>query len=644
MLKFPFKGILAFLCLGISLSVAQNTLTEVKVSALKLPQKEADVARDMTILPDSVIQRFQGLGLSELLSRQAGIQILGTTQTPGSIKTTFLRGSSSSQVLILIDGVPVYEPSAIGSSFDLNLINLSQVERIEILRGGNSTLYGSDAMAGVINIITRKNQESVFHPSLQVGGGSFGQWNSALGVSGKTEKEFEYSLTGMFEKSLGITSAYVEGGDAEKDGYQNAQVEARLNQAFGKWSLGLFGNLKNYRSDLDAGAFADETDFTFESGSAQIGGSARFAGKNSLGNVQVSHLFIDRKYLNDSLQVLPTAFDLYSESTYGSKQTFMDASYSFKPVSQLDLLVGADYRNQQMNQSYYSVSSYGEYRDPDIDRETARIDNASIYLSAQSIWGGHFGLDLGGRLNHHSVYGMNSSFQLNPYVKFGNELVFLNVASSFRNPALYELFSPYGNEDLGPEKGISYEIGWKGNRNGLASYNLTLFSRKVSDQISFQSLSEAPYGTYLNLGQERVNGADLNLVLQFAGFRSSTNYTYLNGFVYKSGEGFNKTDLLRKPQNMLNLSLDRQIGDRWNAGLHTRFTGKRTDRYYDSAVFEQKELELKSYWLLNASASFAVSSRLSVQGFVNNLLNVSYQEIVGYASRPFNFNLGLIYR
>ena len=644
MFKNPSKGLLALLCLATAGSYAQSTLSEVKVTALKLPQKERNIARDITIIPDSTLRQNEGLGLSELLSRQAGIQIQGAGQTPGSVKTVYMRGASASKVLILLDGVPVYEPSAIGSSFDLNLIQLSNVERIEILRGGQSTLYGSDAMSGVINIITRKSEDEGLSPQAGLVIGSFGQVRANLGIGNRFANGLSSFIGGNWEQSNGISSAEINTGEAEKDGYTNRQLRASLGKKWGSWNAEMYGNVKVYSSDLDAGAFTDDADFTFNSRSFQYGGSLDYLGQKSRVKFNVQQLFIDRTYLDDSTDVPATAFNLWSESVYGSKQSFMDLYWSITLTEHIDFLVGTDFRAQNMNQSYASVSAYGPYRDPEIKKDETEIKNNSLYFSWQSLFADTFGIDLGGRINKHSVYGYNSSFQINPHLKLNQSTLFLNLTNSYRNPALYELFSPYGNTELKPEKSFSGEVGFKREGHKSLNYGLTLFSRTTYDQINFQSLENPPYGVYVNLGKERVNGLEAELSANLNGISTRLNYTYLEGYIFQNLELIQKTDLLRKPKSQLNVSLNKSLGQKWDVGAHGRYMSKRTDRFYDALDFETKEVSLDAYFLLNASLQYKWTKKVSLQGNLNNLLNTKYQEIAGYKSLPINFSIGMIYR
>jgi vitamin B12 transporter len=162
---------LLFICISnlyaVNASSLDSLLQEVEVRASKYPSKLSQTGKVVTIISQEQIQRSFGRSLGELLQESVGISIVGARSAPGSNQEVYVRGANTGNVLLLIDGFPANDPSHISSVLDWNLIDLGSLERIEIMKGGQSTLYGSDAMAGVINLVTRKSGSSV---QLQLGG------------------------------------------------------------------------------------------------------------------------------------------------------------------------------------------------------------------------------------------------------------------------------------------------------------------------------------------------------------------------------------------------------------------------------------------------------------------------------------------
>jgi vitamin B12 transporter len=177
--------VLIFIAFG-SNAFAQDTaktLNPVVITATKYPVKQNQTGKVVTVVTKEQIEKSSGRTVGQLLNEQAGITISGALNNPGSNQTVYVRGASSGRALILIDGIPVNDPSLINNEFDLNLISLNDVERIEICRGAQSTLYGSDAIAGVINILTTKNDiKKAFNTDVTLAAGNYGTYRGNVQV------------------------------------------------------------------------------------------------------------------------------------------------------------------------------------------------------------------------------------------------------------------------------------------------------------------------------------------------------------------------------------------------------------------------------------------------------------------------------
>lgn len=185
----------------------RSTLDEVIITANKFPQKQKETGKVLTVITQQQLQQNSSHSLAELLNEQTGITVSGSSNNLGTNQTIYLRGAERSNTLILVDGIPVYDASGISSEFDLNFININQVERVEILKGAQSTLYGSDAVAGVINIIMKKPRTKAVSGFADISGGSYGTINTAAGING-TIKKWQYNLGYSFIHSNGFSSAY----------------------------------------------------------------------------------------------------------------------------------------------------------------------------------------------------------------------------------------------------------------------------------------------------------------------------------------------------------------------------------------------------------------------------------------------------
>ncbi|MFT4031429.1 MAG: TonB-dependent receptor plug domain-containing protein, partial [Siphonobacter sp.] len=167
-----------------------KSLDEVTVTANRIDQKLSHTGKVVTVLSDSVLSKYSTQSIGELLARQVGFMVVGAQGPLGTNQDVYLRGASTGNLLILLDGLPVYDPSGTSPTFDLNLIPVADCDRIEILRGAQSTLYGSDAVAGVINIFTKKAEGKRLGGTVALQAGSYGTFRGTVGIHASSEKGY----------------------------------------------------------------------------------------------------------------------------------------------------------------------------------------------------------------------------------------------------------------------------------------------------------------------------------------------------------------------------------------------------------------------------------------------------------------------
>ncbi|SOE20348.1 vitamin B12 transporter [Spirosomataceae bacterium TFI 002] len=641
---FSSKKIALLFLLSTVTSFAQLALDETIVVASKYQQKQSQIGRIVTVLSDSLIQQNQHLSLTGLLNQQVGIQIVGSSQAPGSLQSVFTRGAGAGYTLILLDGVPVYDPSNIEGNFDLNFISLANIERIEVLKGGQSTLYGSNAVAGVINIISKKGVSKAFVPSIGFQAGSFNSLDFNVNTRGLVKK-LAYDLSYQKSRSDGFSSAVGDG--FENDGFDRNVFRSKLSTSFGVMNLRLKGDYSKYTADIDAGGFTDDKDNTFQTENFQVGGGFDIGLDKS--KIVMNYLIskIDRTFEDDSTDVAVTAFNKYSLSTFGTLSNFLDLYGSFDLNKNLKLLAGGEFTTQNTDQSYRSVSDFGEFIDAPIEAKLAQMENYAMYtsLNYQSETG--FGVEAGFRANHHSTYDWNSSYTLSTFYKISPSIKALAVwASSFKNPSLYQLFSPYGNTDLTPEKSNNLDLGleWR-SVDQQRFVQLAYFNRNIKNGIVFQGLDSAPYGIYMNQDEQKDQGVELDVVQKVGSFRMNGNYTFLNGyaFVKDANDQDKKYNLLRRPKNAFNVGIGYSVSPKLNLDANFQFTGSREDRFYNSTTFSTEEVNLASYGVLNVVANYDITKSFHVFANLRNITNAKYQEVYGFNSEPFNFKVGIRY-
>jgi vitamin B12 transporter len=645
--------ILACICLCTCVyaqeTVTNKNLEEVVVTANKTDQKTSQTGKVLTVISDSILQKYQAQTLGELLTRQAGLMIVGSQNSFGTNQDVYLRGAGTGNTLILIDGIPVYDPSGIASNFDLNLITVGECERIEILKGSQSTLYGSDAVAGVINIFTKKGKsDKKIGGAVSYNGGTYGTSRGTVSLNGSFSKGY-YNVQHTRFTSEGFSAANDrnETNKFDNDGIRQnnflANVGLNLSE---RLTLKLRTVQSNYVADADQGAFTDEKDFTLKNNFSMI--AAGLEHRYDKGKLTFNYGFskAERTYIDDSVSVEKNAFNKYSKSFFGGDTHFLELYNSLKINDNFELVTGADYRAANTSQTYVSFSQYGKYEAAPIGADTARTNIFSVYASGLLKTKIGFFLELGGRYNVHSLYGNNFTYSFNPSYKLNeNWQLFVNLSTGFKAPSLYQLFSPYGNKKLNPEQSVSTEVGFQVfSKNKKSNLRALYFDRNIKDVVFFESLSNFPFGRYINLEKQHDYGFEFEGKAQLGKVNLWGNLTILDGAVTTKNAGRDTTynNLFRRPATLLNLGLGYQVLENLYVSANMRSVGKRTDRFYNSSTFETESTTLAAYTTIDFYAEYKFTKKVKGYFDLRNLTDVQYFDIYGYNTRRFNFMAGIM--
>ena len=638
------KILFAAACITGSTLFAQDsskTLNPVIITANKIAQKQSTTGKVITVITKEQIEKSSGRTVAQLLNEQAGLTINGALNNLGTNQTVFLRGASSGRTLILMDGIPVYDPSFISSDFDLNLLSLNNVEQIEICRGAQSTLYGSDAIAGVINIITvKKDIAKPFNVKATVSAGSYGTYRGNVQFFGKADK-LTYSARYAKLTSKGFSTAYDSTGtkDFDNDKYNGDVVSGSLQyQLSNELSFKTFLQHSNYKTDLDAGAFTDEKDYKANSKSLITGAGFHYQkhNVNITGNYQYSDF--KRNYFNDSIDVPPSSFTKFSTNDFFGKAQFVELFSSIELTKNFTLLQGGDYRYSSFNSKYFSLSSYGPYTS--VFKDTSH-SQASLYTSLLfHAINEKLNIELGGRLNVHSRYGYNSTYTFNPSYNINEHFRFFgSVATGFKAPTLYQLYSSSGNANLKPEKSKTYEIGFE-QQHEKFSNRIVYFNREIENGIDFNNVTFK----YFNFAKQKVNGIEFESSIRpVKGFKLTANYTYIKPREENESRVTFKdsvyTYLLRRPRHSFNVTASYDF----NNGLYVSVSGKYVGKRYDFGGYQAKDVQLDNYFLLSAYAEYKFKKYYKLFADAQNITNKKFFDVAGYNSIPFLFNAGITF-
>ena len=646
MQKIFFVG--AALVLSMLLHAQQDStfLQEVVVTANKYEKKQSQTGKVVSVISSEMLRQSGGRSLGELLNQVAGVTVPGANNNLGSNQTINIRGASAGNALILLDGIPVNDPSVISNYFDINLLSVDQIERVEILKGGQSTLYGSDAVAGVVNIISKKGTKAETKPTLNaaLSGGSFGTLRSSLGLRGQ-QRKFDYLLQLSAITSKGFSAATDTTGTAnfDKDNYRQQTARLQLGYKTGAYSKLLVNGLySRYKTALDASAFTDEKDFIADNTNQLSGIGWQLKKENTL--LQLNYQFnqVERDYLDDS-SYRSSPFVSYTKSNYKGTTHFAEA-YVSKKTGAFELLAGVDYRKHYTTQTYWSTGPWGPYAPPALE---ASFDQLSPYASI--VWTkGALIIEGGSRFNHHSEYGNNLTYTFNPVYRIGTQTkLFANLYSAFKAPTLYQLFDPgAGNATLQPEKGSIQELGFEWMQGRRFRGRVVGFNRESNATIIYSYNPATWSGQYINASTQRNYGLEVETQISIRSITLRANYAYTDGQIEGSysGTGVALTkdtsyfNLYRIPKHALNISSS-YAHKNWLFTLSGRAAGKRQEFIYGAAP----EL-MPGYVTLDLYGEYRINKIKGMRIFADlrNMTNARYEELRGYTARGFTVMAGLL--
>ncbi|MBS0403279.1 MAG: TonB-dependent receptor [Proteobacteria bacterium] len=571
-------------------------LPDTVVTAARVAQPLTDVLADVTLIDRPHIEDSGAVTISDLLARQPGLE-LSRSGGPGTATSLFLRGADSRFTAVYIDGVRVDSQATGGAPWEA--ISLAQVERIEIVRGPAAAVYGSDAVAGVVQIFTRKG-EGPFTPYVGIGAGSRRTGKLEAGFSG-AGGALDYSLGAAREVSRGFDSK--PGANPDRDGYRQSSASGRLGlQINPAHRIDLTGT----HTDMDAqydGFMPGQDDH----------GLNRLDTLGASWSAQWSKAWSTRLSVSQSQQRYEMRPDTYRTET-----------------TLRNLLLHSEW-HQGDHRFTAALERRGDalVNDP-IDRSRHQNGVALGY----GYTGGPHTLQLNLRHDRDSEFGG----QTTGGVAYGYAFapgwrVTGAVGTAFRVPTLYQRFSEYGQPALQPEKGRNVELGlhWA---QGASRFGVTAYRNRVTNLINFGAPGPCAgmFGCYENAGRAVLQGVTLTGAHRVGAVNLSGSLGVQQPKDRQTGQL-----LARRAQRLLKLaadtrvaagSLDWTLGAEWQAVSHR----------WDDAANTQR---LGGYGLVNLYASTRIARQWDLLARIDNLGDKSYQLARGYATPPRTFFVGL---
>lgn len=600
-----------------ALSHAQTDDQEVIVTVTREALPVSKIGQAVDVLTEEDIRSYQSLSVSDLLVRTTDLHIV-SNGGPGASGASSIRGSGADQVLYLLDGIALNDPSQVGGGLDLGVLSTGDAERIEVLRGPLSTLWGSGAVGGVVSIITRRAQKP-FEADLSVEG--FDHYGSArLGLGGRTGG-LNWRLFASGLNDRGVTAA---ASGTEADGFTQTQFSARaryeVSDSIAVTGLALKTHNYSAVDGYDASFVFTDTDDTSVNDMtlAAIGMTAR-------------QIRFDHTLSLSATETERTLYDTTRTPTFEGRGRSVLADYNltFRASDATRILAGIRYQNDDMR----TESTWTPL-------QTADQSLGSIYGQVRQELG-RASLALSARHDDSSSFGGHGIVQASLVVPAGDAWRFrASAGQGVKIPSLYQLYSDYGNAELEPEKALTVDGGFD-YRFTTGQVSVTAFTRKIDNLIGFDSCFPAtaplcasrPFGFYDNIDTSEASGVELEWTQNLSDrLRLRGNYTALE--TRNDSPGLAGKELARKPGTLANLDLSYDATDALNIAAGLRYAG---DAYDDAANM----VRLDAYTIADLRARYTINERVEFYARIENLTDVRYQTAAGYGQTGRRLWLGL---
>jgi vitamin B12 transporter len=619
---------------------SQNELSEVVVSDSKFALAKEKSGKVITQITAEDLKKNPGQSIATILSSVAGVEINGNQSVAGKNLGYYIRGGKNSQVLILIDGIPVNDASGISFEYDLRLLPVDQVESIEIMKGAASTLYGSGAATGVISITLKKAAKKLVEGSafFNIGTNNTAvtsktapqNFNQGFSVNGTTNKlSYFASLSSTEVDGMSQIAPVNNTDNYEEDPFSRVNYLAKVGyKATDKLTLDFFGNYDRVKNDYDNSfdnTGANDTNLnSTKSEQFRFGFLPKYQYEKGEFKLNSSFNKIVRTYDD---------FDIFSNeagfSRYESRSVNIDAFNKYEISKSLFLVTGAQYQFHDMN----SETPFGN-----IAKESAKFNMIDPYFTA--VYNSDFGLNLnvGARLNIHSQYGNQLVYNVNPSFDFKSVplKVLASYSTAFVTPSLYQLYSEFGNASLTPEKNNTIEAGFETQLfDKKLRFNTVGFYREQTNFIGFNFDPVTFASNYINVeGLNKAKGVETEISFALSEkIKWNSNYTFT--------QVDRALDRLI-PKHKVNLAVDFQVTQKLSYNINYQYVDSRNDAFFDGNTFATQQVVLGSYQLVNTSTRYElIKNRLSIFAAVTNLLNNDFVENIGYNTLGRNYQLGM---
>ena len=606
--------------------IGEYNADDVVLSATKTNVAKDEIGAWVTVITEKeIVQKGKGTVL-ELLRDVPGLSILQCSGFGGTA-SIYLRGSRPGYTLVMIDGVEVNDPMGTDRSFDFGCLTADNIERIEVIRGPQSTLYGSDAIGGIVNIITKKGRGKA---KIEVSGsvGTDDTFSESVGVRGGTEKvNYSFSLSRL--DSAGISKAAQTAGeilDLEKDGFENTTISSRLGfNLSAKNELDLSLRYTEAKIDVDDGGYNDDPNnksdrkvLTSKLEFKQLL-SSRWDYKLSLSFLNMERNYRDKEDMIDIMED--------ETSWYKGENKKIEWQNNFLLSKINTLTAGFEWEEEKGSSSYRSGTYISDFNEKS-------IKNTAGYLQNQCRIGNKLFTTLGLRADEHELFGTQLNYKISSvyFISQVNTRLKGNWGTGFKAPSLFQLYSDYGNTELKPDESRGYDLGVEqGLLEEKVSLGVTYFHNDFENMIDWDSYT----WEYKNIGNAWTEGLEVKMGIKpLEGLKVKLNYTYT-----ESEDKETELELLRRPISQSNLNVNWFFLQKGNINLNISYIGEYEDM--DFTTYPGERITLGNYALVNLFSTYDLTESLEVFVKINNLLDRDYQEVFGFAVSGASFYGGI---
>lgn len=607
-------------------TIAQSLTDEIVVVATRSPQNIEKIGNSVTVLDEQTIRESQSTDVSQLLATTPGITF-SRSGGPGNSTSINIRGADSDHTLVLIDGVVLNDPSLVNGNIDFGSLLVGDISRIEILRGAQSTLYGSQAIGGVINIITTEPQPGL-GGDVQAEYGSRESGLAKGGIGGKFDN-WSFRLAGTYYSTQSVPDFDSRYGGTTTDPFHDTVVSGRATYDFTSdvqldlrayWTEG-----RNYYDGFPPPNYVLANDTQY----------------------QTTRQLVDYSGLNFDLFGGQLKNRVAYQYTTTQRADFDDSG---TPVTQTDTYKGNNGRVEYQGtwaiaQGYQAV--FG------LQQENSWIDTTpyapshaetgqnSEYMQFQGEVINGLTLTAGERHDHYDTFGQHYTGQLAAAWALPSSTVLrASWSQGYKAPSLYQLYSPYGNTSLNPEQSTGGDAGieqrlWDNRVTLSATYFLTNFK----NLIAFENCPGSPLcdtigqagGYYANLDRAKASGVELQASATLtSALVVSANYSHIKTVDETPGSPTYGQQAYQRPEDAANASISYTWPHRVNTTVAARFSGYSLDENFN--VYPTEIVHLGGYTLLDLRVSYSVSDKLEIYGRIDNATNKYYETIYQYGT------------